>query len=82
MTEDARMFNVVVSRKEHHDCEPNRSQVPGSEGIRAALLVARAALRINTDGRPLPTKKRWQTCCKLCAPHLLTASCAPSREWP
>ena len=68
---------MVVSRKEHHDCEPNRSLV-----ARAALLVARAALRINTDGRPLPTKKRWQTCCKLCAPHLLTASCAPSREWP
>ena len=39
-------------------------------------MVARAAaLRVNTsiDGRPLPTKKRWRTSSKACAPHLLHA---------
>ena len=30
---------------------------------------------LNTDGRPLPTKRRWRTSSKACAPHLLH-SCA------
>lgn len=41
-------------------------------------LVARAtALRINinSDGRLLPTKKRWRTSNKLCARRLLSAPC-------
>ena len=37
-------------------------------------MVARAAaLRINIDGRPLPTKKRQRTSSKACAPHILHA---------
>ena len=43
-------------------------------------MVARAgALRIdiNTDGRLLPTKRRWRTSSKACAPHRLHA-CAPN----
>ena len=44
---------------------------------KTGLMVARAAalrIHINTDGRPLPTKKRWRTSSKACAPQLLTAS--------
>ena len=42
---------------------------------KTGLMVARAAalrIHINTDGRPLPTKKRWRTSSKACAPQLLT----------
>ena len=44
---------------------------------KTGFMVARAgALRINNNidgaaGRPLPTKKRWRTSSKACAPHLL-----------
>ena len=52
------------------------------------MIVRPAALRIdmNTDGRPLPTEKRWRTSSKLCAchsaPHLLTASWALHFQLP
>ena len=51
---------------------------------KTGLMVARAAalrININTDGRPLPTKKRWRTSSKACAPHLLHA-CAPHFHLP
>ena len=43
------------------------------------MLSGAAARRINinTDGRSLPTMKRW-----LCAPHLLSASSAPRFHLP
>ena len=47
-------------------------------------MVARAAalqVNINIDGRPLPTKKRWRTSSKACAPRLLHA-CAPQFHLP
>ena len=34
------------------------------------------------DGRPLPTKKRWRTASKVCAPHILTAAYAPHFHLP
>ena len=43
-------------------------------------MVARAAalrININTDGCPLPTKKRWRTSSKLCAPQILTPLVPP-----
>ena len=43
---------------------------------KAGLMVARAAalrVKINIDGRPFPTQKRWRTSSKACAPHLLHA---------
>ena len=48
------------------------------------MLSGAAARRINinTDGRSLPTKKRWPTSSKLCAPLLLSASCAPRFNLP
>ena len=48
------------------------------------MLSGGAARRINinTDGRSLPTKKRWPTSSKLCAPLLLSASCAPRFHLP
>ena len=52
---------------------------------KTGLMVARAAalrVNINTDGRPLPTKKRWRLSRKLCAPHILSASCAPNFHLP
>ena len=52
---------------------------------KTGLMVARAAalrVNINTDGRPLPTKKRWRTSSKACAPHLLSTACAPSLSHP
>ena len=52
---------------------------------KTGLMVARAgALRINinTDGRPLPIKKRWRTSSKLWAPHLVTCLLCPHLSPP
>ena len=48
-------------------------------------MVARAAAlrtNINTDGRPLPTKKRRRTSSKHCAPHLLHVAMSTSADTP
>ena len=50
------------------------------------MVAGAAALYINidTDGRPLPIKKRWRTLNKLCAARFLQNSdaCAPFFHLP
>ena len=60
-----------------HSQEQDR--IHGSEGWGAPDRERereRERLDINTDGRPLPTKRRWRTSSKACDPHRLHA-CAP-----
>ena len=40
---------------------------------RVAVILSKPQRSLNIDGRPLPTKKRWRTSSKACAPHIFHA---------